>query len=310
MAKRKFLLIDGNNLLYAAQYASRKLTAGDVEVTAVFGALGMVRNAMLRFPGAVPIVLWDSSPSWRVDIYPEYKGNRKENKQVMLITMALRPQRPLFKEVLRDLGVRQYTVHKHEADDLAADLSRKLVAKGAEVILVTRDGDWQQLVNDHCVWYDHKKDFVLDLNNFEEHTGFKTPQHFVQGKIIMGDAGDNVKGLGGLGEGAAKRIMQEFESFKDLQAKWDAYEPLIEKGSDWSRYTKSPVVKALADPDIETKHALNVQLMDLVNRQYPGIEYQTDSQYNEDAVKQLFGKLGFHSILRKYEPWVQPFLNK
>lgn len=305
---KRFLLIDANNLMYASQYSATKLHAGDVEVTAVFGVLGMLRNALLRFPGATPIMLWDSSPSWRADIYPEYKGNRKSNAQVMAITMALRPQRPILKDALRDLGVRQYTVYKHEADDLAADLSRKLSDKGAEVILMTRDGDWQQLVNDKVVWYDYKKEFILTPQNFEEHTGFKTPQHFVQGKIIMGDAGDNVKGLGGLGEGAAKIIMQDFESFDDLVNRWPDFEADIEKGSNWSRYYKSPVNRALADPEIWTKHDLNVQLMDLVNRQYPGIQYQTDSKYNEAVVKDNFGRLGFHSILRKYDPWIEPFL--
>ncbi|WEU67341.1 hypothetical protein [Xanthomonas phage JGB6] len=301
----KFLLIDGNNFMYAAQYGSRRLTAGDTEVTAVYGFLGSLRNVCLRFPGAIPIVLWDSTPNWRVDVYPEYKGNRKENKQLALIAAALRPQRPIVKELLRDMGVRQYAVDKYEADDLAADLTRKLNEKGSQVVLVTRDGDWQQLVNEKTVWYDHKMDFVLNLSNFQEITGFKTPQHFVQGKIISGDGGDNVKGLGGLGDGAAVTIMGEFDSFNEMRANWPAFEAAIAKGSKWSRYYRAPISKALADPDLDAKYQMNELLMDLVNHQYPEIQYQTDARYNEDAVKKTFGRLGFHSLLRKYEPWIE-----
>lgn len=303
----KFLLIDANNLMYATQYGSRKLTAGDTEVTAVFGVVGKIRELLCRFPNHLPIVLWDSSPSFRADIYPEYKAQRKENKQVAAITLALRPQRPILKDLLRDLGVAQYTVHKHEADDLAADLSRKLSKAGHKVVLVTRDGDWQQLVDENVVWFDHKKETTLTLDNFEEETGYKTPHHFTEGKVIQGDAGDNVKGVGGLGEGSAAMIMREFESLRDLHEKWADFEPTIQKGTEWAR-NKHRVIKAFEDKDLWEKYDLNRQLMDLVSRQYPGIEYRTDSQYNEQAAKALLGKLGFHSILRKWEPWIEPFL--
>lgn len=303
----KYLLIDANNLMYSVQYGARKLTAGDTEVTSVFGVLGKIRDLMCRFPNATPIVLWDSSPSFRADIYPEYKANRKENKQVAAITMALRPQRPILKEVLNHLGVRQYTGHKYEADDLAADLARRLSAAGHFVTLVTRDGDWQQLVDERVTWFDHKTEVSLTLDNFHEVTGYHTPAHFTEGKIIQGDSGDNVPGVGGLGEGSAAMIMRDFKSLEDLYDKWAEFEPTIAKNTEWSR-NKFRVVKAFADPDLWRKYGLNRALMDLVSRDYSGIQYQTDAEYNEQAVKGKFAALGFHSILRKWEPWIEPFL--
>lgn len=303
----QYLLIDANNLMYSVQYGARKLTAGETEVTSVFGVLGKIRDLTLRYPKATPIVLWDSSPSFRADIYPEYKAQRKDNKQVAAITAALRPQRPILKEVLNHLGVRQYTVHKYEADDLAADLSRRMSKAGHKVILVTRDGDWQQLVDDNVSWFDHKTEITLTPSNFEEITGYKTPVHFTEGKIIQGDAGDNVKGVGGLGEGSAAMIMREFESLDDCYNKWAEFEPTIQKGTEWSR-NKFRVVKAFEDKDLWAKYDLNRALMDLVSRDYSGIQYRTDAQYNEQAVKAKFAELGFHSILRKWEPWIEPFL--
>lgn len=299
------LLIDGNNFMYAAQHGARKLTAGDLETTAIFGFLGSLRNVMLRFPDHTPIVLWDSSPSWRVDIYPDYKGNRKENPALVAVTAALRPQRPIMKELLRDMGVRQYTVNKHEADDLAADLSRKVSAKGGNVVLVTRDGDWQQLVNQRTVWYDHKNDKVINLNNFKDETGYLDPERFVHGKAIHGDASDNIPGVGGLGDGAAKAILAEFPSLNHLAAAWNVFEGTLAKGSHFSRYYKKPVQKALDDPKLWEKYHLNLTLMNLKDREY-SIQYQHDSRYNESLVKQQLGKLGFHSILAKYDRWIEP----
>lgn len=304
---RKFLVIDGNNIIYSVQHASKRLSAGEVEVTAVFGFLNALRNWQTKWPDATPIVLWDSTPNWRVDVYPEYKGNRKENKQLLEIAARLRPQRPILEQMLRDLGIKQYKVDKMEADDLAADLSRKLVQKNAEVVLITRDGDWQQLVNNHVSWYDHKKEILLTPENFHEVTGFKDPAHFVEGKVIMGDGGDNVPGLGGLGEGAATIIMSEFTSMQDLADRWAVFEPTIEKGSKWSRYYKAPVNKALADPKLWERYAQNQLLMNLVDHQYPEIQYRSDSVYDADALKASFGKYGFHSMLAKYDHWVAPF---
>jgi DNA polymerase-1 len=302
---QKILLIDGNNFMYAAQYSKNTLYAGDVETTAIFGVLGMIRNVMLRFPGSIPIVLWDSSPSWRVDIYPDYKGNRKLNPALVKITEALRPQRTLLKDLLNDMGIRQYSAYKYEADDLAADLSRRYSAKGGEVVLVTKDGDWQQLVNETVIWYDHKNDKIIDLQNFEAETGYKTPQHFARAKAIHGDTSDNIPGVGGLGEGSAKMILAEFDTLEDFVAAWPVFKASIPKGDPWKRYI-SFVDRAIVQDNFWEKYDLNTRLMDLVNRRYPSIEYRYEGQYNEDAVKAWFGRLGFHSLIRKYDEWLKP----
>lgn len=299
------LLIDGNNFMYAAQHGNARLTTGDLEVTAVFGLLGSLRNVMERFPGAVPIVLWDSSPNWRMDIYPDYKGNRKLNPALVKVTEALRPQRPIIKDLLRDLGIRQYTVDRHEADDLAADLSRKYSAAGGKVVLVTRDGDWQQLVNERTVWYDHKNNKIINHENFADETGYASPIRFVHGKAIHGDTSDNIPGVGGLGEGAATLILKEFPDLRTLAGAWPVFATTIGKGHAWSRYRKK-IQAAFDRPGMWDQYDLNLKLMNLLEKQYDPIEYRHDSAYNADAVKLQFGKLGFHSILRKYDTWIEP----
>lgn len=301
----RFLLIDGNNFLYAAQHSGAKLTSGDIEVSAIFGFLGSLRNVMERFPGSVPIVLWDSTPSWRVDIYPEYKAHRKLNPKLAAISEALRPQRPIIKDLLRDMGVRQYTVHKAEADDLAADLSRKITAGGHDVVLVTRDGDWLQLVNEKAIWYDHKNNKTVNLQNFQEHTGYIDPERFVMGKIIQGDAGDNVPGVGGLGEGTAALICGDFAHLRECYAKWDDFVKTIPKGSAWAR-NKWRVEKAWEDPKLWDRFDMNQRLVSLQTVTYPQDLYQHDSRYNEEAVHATLRKLGFHSILRRWTQWFAP----
>lgn len=300
------LLIDGNNLLFAAQHNGSKLTAGTQEVTAVFGMLGTIRNLMERFPGSVPIVLWDGSPSWRMGIYPDYKANRDKNPSLVLVKQALQSQRPIVKEFLTQMGVRQFTIQGAEADDLAAHLSRELSKRGGDVVLVTQDGDWQQLVNQKVIWYDRKNDKIIDHKNFAEATGYLDPARFVQAKAIHGDASDNIPGIGGLGEGAAKIILAEFETYAAMAHAWPEYSDTIGKGHPWSRYKKK-IQAALDSRGAWERLELNLRLMDLGAAEYSQSLYRNPSRYDEGALKSLMGKYGFHSLLRKYEPWMEPF---
>lgn len=305
---RKVLLIDGNNFMFAAQQSSTRLTAGDQEVTAVFGFMGTLRNICERFPDAVPMVLWDSSPSWRFELYPDYKGNRDKNPTIVKTKEALKTQRPLLKDLLTKMGVRQYSIQNQEADDLAGDLARKLVDRGGKVILVTRDGDWQQLVNEHVSWYDHKTEKLITPATFEDETGYKNTERFLEAKAIHGDNSDNIPGVGGLGEGAAKLILRDHRDLYEFFALWPAIKSGLAKGSEWSRYRKK-VDSAIDDVETLKRYERNRTLMRLW-KTYRFEDYQNPSRYDEEATKQLLGKLGFHSILRKYESWISPFRNK
>ncbi len=299
------ILIDGNNYLFAAQHSGAKLTAGLQEVTAIFGFLGSLRNVMERFPGSQPIVLWDGSPSWRATEYPAYKANRDKNAKLVATKEALRSQRPIVKNILDQMGVKQFAVQGQEADDLAGFLSKALVEAGNEVILVTRDGDWQQLVRPHVIWFDHKMNKIITEKNFEESTGYKTPAHFLHGKAIQGDLGDNIPGVGGLGEGAAALIMSEFNSLDDLIDQWFVFAPKITKGSVWARYRKKIQI-ALDDPQTIVRYRRNLMLMELRDRAVPITSLVSIGKYDEAGLKKTFGTLGFHSILRKYDEWLQP----
>lgn len=302
------ILIDGNNYLFAAQHSGPKLTAGEQEVTAVFGFLGSLRNVMERFPGSIPIVLWDGSPSWRVGPHPTYKANRDKNPKLVATKEALRTQRPLTKDILKHMGVRQYTVQGQEADDLAGYLSRELAATGHDVVLVTRDGDWQQLVQPGVIWYDHKKDKIINDSNFEAETGFATPDAFLHGKAIQGDTGDNIPGVGGLGEGAALVIMRHFTSMAWCYRLWDTYKTttyVTDKGSPWKMY-RTKITNAFKDPKILDRYKFNLEIMELRDR--PAVSLISESRYNEADLKAAFAALGFHSLLRKFDKWMMPIL--
>lgn len=76
------------------------------------------------------------------------------------------------------------------------------------IYLLTGDGDWLQLVRENVSWVSLREDAKHKQVNFEqfaELTGLPTPRAFLEAKALQGDTSDNIKGVGGIGDGGAKR---------------------------------------------------------------------------------------------------------
>src|SRR4051794_37819886 len=94
------ILIDGNSVAHA-NHGATKLTVGADQVQAVFGSLRSVQTLAANYAGANLLVLWDGRATWRFDIYPEYKGNRKAgNAKQQADKDAYKKQMPLLRRAL------------------------------------------------------------------------------------------------------------------------------------------------------------------------------------------------------------------
>ena len=169
--------IDGNSVGHAAQHGhskgGKKLTAGATETTAIYGMLTSMNKILPTRVAATPIVLWDGR-SWRYSAFPDYKGNRTDTLEKQQERERYRKQRQHMFKGLHLLGVSQLVAGNMEADDLAAILTRKEIAKGNMVTLITGDKDWIQLVEKGVAWVDHKLDRKVTRTDFEHFTGYRT----------------------------------------------------------------------------------------------------------------------------------------
>jgi 5'-3' exonuclease len=315
-----YVLIDGNNIIFASQLSAmgknpqaKRLFAGEFETTAIYGALTSIREIKNRFPGAKINVLWDTGKVWRYSIYPEYKGNRKENPDIVAAKKALEPQRPYVMQMLQLLGVHQVTAENYEADDIAAYLADALEQRGNQITLVTRDQDWLQMIRPGVTWYDRQADRTVSHLTFEADTGFGSPDEFSEAKVLAGDAGDNVKGIHGVGEKGANALIEAFgtvERFLENWEEWVADGNLV-TGHPLKRALK-PIQSFLADPNQAKAHmALNRQLMDLRtmygNKELSKAIRRSGAAYDLEALKPLLGKFAFISILKDATRWAAPF---
>lgn len=293
------ILIDVNGLGHAAQQSGARLHAGSVETTAVYGVLSTLRLIRQQFAGRM-IALWDGR-SWRHSAMDGYKANRKNPApKAAEMRDAWREQRFVVQRVLPSLGVHQMIASNWEADDLAGHLTHRLRARGQEVVLVTRDEDWLQLLAPGVVVWDHIKSRLITPANFADMVGLPTPYSLVEFKCLVGDLSDCIPGVGGIGEKTALALIHQYGSVGDfLRAMQD---------EDQRKVADRRTLRLL---NIQAQEAFqrNLGLIQLNSPATPKPEglQLTQGRFDLDAFRAHCEELAFHSILGRLSVWAHTF---
>lgn len=292
---KQYVLIDGNAIGYAQQMGMPRLSVGDQATHAVYGFLLALRKvAMPTTNERIPIVLWDGSASWRKEICPDYKANRRNDPKKIAVKDEYSTQVPFIVRAVELLGIDQMISPTCEADDLAGAYSRLLERKGHLVELVTGDKDWLQLVTASVTWNDPIRDRSVDIMSFENFTGYPNVEQFLDSKCLTGDASDNIKGVGGIGEKGAKELISIYGSVESFFINAD---PEVKMKAAWKRLLNDP-----------RKYKENMLLMKLDGK-HPTIKDRKiiKGKWNPDEFERLCHELAFFSITAKIDNWLTPF---
>lgn len=164
------------------------------------------------------------SSSYRKAIYPEYKQNRKD-KYVDQTDEEREEFEEFFKEVQEILTMYEeegkYPVARFpgvEADDIAAYITSKRKKYALDQIwLISSDRDWGLLIDEGVSQFSYvtRKEFTID--NWSKHYDFSRDE-YISIKCLMGDSGDNVLGVPGIGPKRALALVQEYGSTYDIIA--------------------------------------------------------------------------------------------
>lgn len=309
----RILLIDGNSIGMAAQNTN-KLTNGDIETQAVFGSLRTVHSLLKTRDtlAAKPIVFWDGA-SWRGEVFSDYKGQRDDNPDAVKEKEAFHAQRPWLGKFYNALGVDQVRAGNLEADDLIAMMVRSNAGK-RPMTIISGDKDLWQLVGPNVSWhnpinYKHGKPAVRTLTeeDFADSTQYATPRRFVEGKALRGDASDNIPGVGGIGEKGAMLVLDHWGSV--IKCIKDIRENGIEAVPDHMKYHRKKLVAFANDKTAITRFRDNMRLMSLIDDHIPPAENRKiiKGQADRDKLTKLCEELGFVSILRDIDQWLENF---
>jgi DNA polymerase-1 len=216
---KKIYLIDVSSMFFRAFYAIRALSSPTgMPVNAIYGFLSMISKLLKEEKPEYIVFCYDrKEASFRKDMYSEYKANRTEMPDDLAV------QIPYIKKLADLLGIPSVEVESYEADDLIGTMSclgRKL---GLDVVIVSGDKDFGQLVQDHVVLFDTMKDIRYDAQGVFEKWGVR-PDQFIDYLAIVGDTSDNVPGVKGIGEKGAIKLLQQFKSLEDIYENIDQVE--------------------------------------------------------------------------------------
>jgi DNA polymerase-1 len=223
----RLYLIDGSAYFYRAFFAVRGLsTAQGLPTNAVFGFTNMlVKVLKAHDPEAVAIVFDAPGPTFRDEIYKEYKATREAMPE------DLARQLPYVKRMPDALNIAAVEIPGVEADDVLCTLARKAVAQGYDVVIVTGDKDLMQVVTKQVVdekpgitLYDDMKERRIGIDQVIEKFGVP-PERVVDVLALIGDTSDNIPGVRGIGPKFAAELIQEFGTVENLLSKVDKVKP-------------------------------------------------------------------------------------
>ena len=225
--KKKLVLLDGHSILFRAFYGvPLTMTAPDgLHTNAVFGFLNIMSKVIDdEKPDALAVAFDLPSPTFRHELYPDYKGNREKAPD------EFREQVPVIKQLLQDMEIPVVTVPGYEADDILGTLSAQAEKKDYQVALISGDRDLLQLTSDRTeVIIPKTRGGQTTYERYSprevEETFGVTPAAFIELKALMGDSSDNIPGLPGVGPKTAQKIMETYGSIEEAYAHVEEIKP-------------------------------------------------------------------------------------
>lgn len=230
--KPKIFLIDGSALAYRSYFAfiKNQLSNSKGEITST--AFGFTR-AILQIldqekPDYFAVVFDTPKPTFRHELYREYKGTRQKMPIEMADTL------PRVREIVEAFNIPVLEIPGFEADDIMGTLAKIAERAGLQTYLVTGDKDFMQLVSDSTWLFQFKKNSdepeITDPAGVVDKMGIP-PERIIDLLSLMGDASDNVPGAKGIGPVAAKKLLHQFGSVDEILAHVDEISAAVARQS-------------------------------------------------------------------------------
>jgi len=210
------ILVDGSSYLFRAYHALPPLTNSRGEPTgAIVGVLNMLRKLHDEYrPSYIGVIFDGPGPTFRNDIYPEYKAHRPPAPEDLVAQIE-----PLY-QIIRAQGLPLIVAEGVEADDLIGSLARRATAAGEAVLISTGDKDMAQLVGPGVTLINTMSDQLTDRQGVIDKFGVP-PERIVDYLALVGDSVDNIPGIQGCGPKTAAKWLSEYGSLDELMARAD-----------------------------------------------------------------------------------------
>ncbi len=212
----KTYIVDGNSLLFRAYYSTAytgniMTTKSGLPINAIFAFHNLIKKikAMVSDGDHLFVTFDTGKPTFRKKEFESYKAQRSPAPQELVAQM------PIAREMLEAMDITWAELEGYEGDDLAGSMAKYASDKGDDVRLFTSDKDFLQLLDfsDHVTVEMLKKGLSETICYTKEN--LKTlfglnPDQIVDFKGIAGDSSDNYKGIKGIGEKTAMKLLEQY----------------------------------------------------------------------------------------------------
>jgi len=211
----KLLLIDGNSVLFRAFYATcygniMKTSKGEY-TNAIYAFANMLNKALKMIEPDYCVVAFDKGKhTFRHDLNPDYKGGRKPAPDELV------PQFALVRDMMKAYNIPYLEYDDIEADDIIGSLANKF---DLETCILSSDRDLLQLIGPKTFIYMMHKGMSeigkMDEQALLDEYGLK-PKQIIDWKGLSGDKSDNIKGVEGVGDKTAVKLLNDYETCEGI----------------------------------------------------------------------------------------------
>jgi DNA polymerase-1 len=285
--KKKLFLLDAFALIFRAYYAlvrSPRITSKGKNTNAQFGFTNTLIDLLNnQKPSHIAVCFDTAHPTERHTDFTDYKANRQETPEDILLAV------PDIKKIIMGLNIPIIEAPGFEADDVIGTLAKQAEKAGYEVLMVTPDKDYGQLVSDNIKIYKpgYQGGDVEILGPLEVTSkwGIQRVDQVIDILGLMGDAVDNIPGIPGVGEKTAAKLLAEFDTLENVLANAEgikgALGEKIRKGKDLAIMSKKLATIITNSPVEFHEEDFSVSAM------------------NKDLLKEIFMELEFKTMAKR-----------
>lgn len=283
----KLFLLDAYALIYRAYYAfikNPRINSKGLNTSAVMGFVNTINDVINREkPAYIGVAFDPSGPTFRHEMYPEYKAQREACPE------DIKKSVPIIKQILHAMNIPVLEMAGYEADDVIGTLAKKAGEMGnIDTFMITPDKDYGQLVEENVRMYRPRFGGgyeIMGPKEVMEKYGISSPLQVIDLLGLMGDASDNIPGCPGVGEKTAIKLISDFGSIENLLQSTDQLKGAIKKKVE-ENTKQIEFSKFLATIKIDVPIELNLD----------ELKYE---EPNEEELEKIFAELEFKSLTNK-----------
>jgi len=295
-------IIDGNHLACRCFFAVDPLqTSYGKPVNMIFGYINFLKAFIKRFGSEHHyFIAWDAGgKSWRHELYPEYKIGRQK------FSDDFYEQLREVKQVVRALGIEQYSIENVEADDIIGTLTYKSRKNGKRVLIVSSDHDFEQLISNGVEVLSpslaQSKEILKDYNYVVSKYNLK-PKQLIEYMSLTGDSSDHISGVPGVGEKTALRLLKANANLQNIIDNIDNLKFLKNENVVDAAESLKDKIRQHVETILLTKKLVTINCL------LPAIEPNFEKRvFHLGKLIRHFKRLEFNRFLEKIKNWEDVF---